>query len=81
MFEVVDGRAIVLDLKTSKYFSLNPTASRMFVLVEKHGDLDEVIQILDKEFSAPKDRIAEDLAAFVADLRERDLVRAERHET
>lgn len=66
--EVLDGEAVLLDLGSGKYFSLNPTATRMWQLLGERGNLEEVLDVLRREFDVERATLAQDLEALVADL-------------
>lgn len=66
--EVLDGEAVLLDLGSGKYFSLNPTATRMWQLLGERGDLEEVLDALRQEFDVEGATLAEDLDGLVAEL-------------
>jgi coenzyme PQQ synthesis protein D (PqqD) len=74
VFEVLDDETVVLNLTSGDYYTLNGTGTRAWQLIEEHGDLETVREVMSAEFDAEGDRIAEDLQRLVRDLVERRLV-------
>lgn len=73
-YEILDGEAIILDFESGKYFELNATGTRIFQLIEKHGDLNRVHGEMLAEFDVELDRLGPDLAALVKDLKAKGLI-------
>ena len=74
IFEVLDDEAVLLNLTTGEYYSLNRTGTRAWQLIEEHGDLDRVRAAMAAEFDVGEDALAQDLDRLVSDLRERRLL-------
>lgn len=64
----LDGEAVVLDLATGTYFGLNDIGTRIWQLIVQQRTLAEVVEMLEREFDAPVDRLEADLHAFVGRL-------------
>ena len=64
----LDGEAVVLDLATGTYFGLNDVGTRIWQLVVQQRTLAEVVEVLEREFDAPVDRLEADLRGFVGRL-------------
>lgn len=74
LFEVLDGEAVLLELESGTYFQLNRTGTRMWQLMQEHGDPDRIVSQIADEFDAPAERIRQDLDALVADLAANGLI-------
>lgn len=61
IFTVVDDQAILLDQETGKYYSLNAVGTRIWVLLEEHGQIEKVFEQILAEFDVEPDRLKEDL--------------------
>ena len=70
----LDGEVLVLDLRTSLYFGMTGTAARIWQLLEAGHAEDDIVGTLSREYDAPRDAIAEDVASFLADLVARELL-------
>jgi hypothetical protein len=75
VFRDLDGEAVVLDLATGMYFGLDDVGTRMWQLIEQHGTLPEVLDILEQEFDAPIECVEADLREFLDLLVSKGLVR------
>jgi hypothetical protein len=75
VFRDLDGEAVVLDLVTGRYFGLDDVGTRMWQLIEQHGTLPEVLDILEQEFEVPVERVEADLKEFLGLLVSKGLVR------
>lgn len=73
--EVLDGEAVVLHLKTGKYFGLNASGTRMWELLGLHGDQEVTLQHLARDFQdADPAALRADLVAFIGELESRGLL-------
>lgn len=63
--EDMGGEKVILDLKQSRYCSLNGVGSRMFALVQEKESLAEVVQILTEEYDADPETIRQDLQELI----------------
>lgn len=70
----LDGALIVLDLTTSRYLTVNPSALPLWRLLERGSDEAAMDAALGAEFGVDAERAAGDVAAFVAQLRAADLI-------
>jgi len=75
VFRELDGEAVILDLETGLYFGLNEVGARIWQLIEAHGDLRQVFEILRQEFDVADGQLQHDLVTLVEQLREKGLVR------
>jgi hypothetical protein len=70
----LDGEAVLLNLDTGTYFGLNDVGTRMWRLMEQHGQLDAVRDAIVGEFDVTSAIAERDLVALVAALQEKGLV-------
>jgi hypothetical protein len=62
-YRIVEGAAVLLDLRAAEYIVLNPVATALWqLLLSAEGD-DRVAK-LQRQFDAPRERLEADLAAF-----------------
>ncbi|GEM_PF-1858242 len=73
LFHRYGEEAVLLNLDTESYFSLNDTAIRMWELLSAHT-LDDACAALAEEYDAPLDMIREDVLALVASLQGAQLI-------
>lgn len=69
-----DGAIVVLDLRTSKYLSLNSSGSVLWQELARGVSADELVQALIERFGVTTEVAEADVAEFLATLRERDLL-------
>jgi hypothetical protein len=70
----IDGETILLDLDTSKYLGLNRAGSALWPAIVHGSTRDELVSRLATEFDLETDRAANDVDAFVAMCRQRNLL-------
>jgi hypothetical protein len=68
------SETVVLNLRTGKYHSANPTGGRMLDVLEDCESLGEAAELLADDFDVPLERVTEDLVRFCRDLEERSLI-------
>jgi len=72
--EVVDGEAVLLDLRNGVYFSLNRVGTRIWQLIQEHGREDRVCDQLLDEFDVTAEELERDFDRWLAELGGRGLV-------
>ena len=64
----VDGDAVLLDLETERYFSLNRTGSTAWEALEAGGTGEEAVRAVMRRFDVPEDRARADVQALLSRL-------------
>jgi len=77
LFQDVGDEAVLLNLQTEHYFSLNDVGTRMWQLLCEHGDTDTVVARLSDLYDAEVDTLRQDLAELIVELHEAALVTIE----
>ena len=70
----VDGKLVGLDLRSSRYFSLNPTGTRLWRLLETGSDSDALVDALVEAHQIDRDVAETDVAQFIDSLRTQELL-------
>ena len=65
MFRDLDGEAVVLELDSGRYYGLNETGTRMWLLLLEHGEVEPALRALLEEYDVPEDRLRADFLDFV----------------
>lgn len=76
-WRLVDGEVIALDLRTSRYLGLNPTAALVWQTVASGSTEPDLVDQVVAKFEVAREEAATDVAAFIADLESRGLLEAE----
>lgn len=71
----IDGEAVLLDLRSGRYFGLNATGARMWALLKDGMEIDAAAAAIVEEFDVDLDRAHADVQAFVDSLVERGLAK------
>jgi coenzyme PQQ synthesis protein D (PqqD) len=71
---IIDGEAVLLDLRTEQFLGLNETATRMWQYFQSGQTLEQTLQCLQSEFDATEEQLHQDLIAFVDDMVEKGLL-------
>lgn len=77
VFEILDGQAVVLNLEGGSYYALNESASRLWTLIEAHGDVESVKREFRKEYEVNEEALDADLGGLINDLQARGLLKTE----
>jgi hypothetical protein len=64
LFRELDGESVVLDLDAGTYFGLNAVGTRMWQLIERHGQLRTVFDALCQEYEVDPETLERDLLAL-----------------
>ena len=75
VFRELEGEAVLLNLDTGIYFGLNEVGTRMWRLLEQHGQLDAVRDAIVGEFDVNASTAERDVLALVGALQDKGLVR------
>lgn len=65
MFRDLDGEAVVLELESGRYFGLNETGTRMWLLLQEHGSVEPALRALLAEYDVAEDHLRKELLSFV----------------
>ena len=68
MFRDLDGEAVVLEIESGRYFGLNETGTRMWLLLQEHGSVERVLRDLLTEYDVNEERLRRELLSFVETL-------------
>ena len=74
VFRELDGEAVILQLEAGMYFGLDPVGTRLWQLIETHGQLRPVLEAALEEFDVPPDVLERDLIELVSRLSEKELL-------
>jgi hypothetical protein len=73
-WHVAGDEVVILDLEGSVYLKLNGTGRVLWERLTSPATEDDLVRALLAAYDIDKERATADVAAFVADLRQRDLV-------
>ncbi len=74
LFRELQGEAVLLDLRSQRYYGLDLVGTRIWQLVEEHGQEEAILEGLEAEFDASREQLSQDLRDFLAGLEERQLI-------
>jgi hypothetical protein len=72
--KIIDGEAIIINLASGMYYSLDKTGALVWMLIGGGYSLGEAADVLSARFSVPVDRVREDVGGLVGDLLKQNLV-------
>ena len=73
IFRELDGEAVILNLESVTYFGLDAVGTRIWQLVEEHGRLQTVFDVMRRKFDVEPDVLERDLLKLVGQLAEKGL--------
>lgn len=68
IWRAVDGQVVGLDLRSSRYFSLNRSATVLWERLERDATPEELSDILVREYALERAAADRDVAEFLAEL-------------
>jgi hypothetical protein len=74
LFRDLDGEAVLLETATGRYYGLNEVGTRMWSLLQFHGDVEAAFQDLLAEYQVPAHELRRDLLDFIDLLASRRLI-------
>jgi hypothetical protein len=74
LVQTVDQDAVLLDMRSEQYFSLNSVGRRVWELLQETGDVAAIRDRLSAEYDVPMADLERDLDALLARLLEAGLV-------
>ncbi len=75
----IEEQAMVMDLESGAMFQLNRTGARIWDLLETPRTLADLVAILAQRFPDAGDTLRDDVAAFVAQMRDTGLLEISAH--
>jgi len=72
--EVIEGQAVLLNLRSGKYFRLNRTGTVVWQELERGQSPEAASASLAREFGEPEDRVRQDVDAILTELVAKGLV-------
>ncbi len=74
LFRDLDGEAVVLNLKTGKYYGLDEVGTRMWALLAEHGQVGRAYRALLDEYDVAAEQLQRDLLNLVDKLASESLL-------
>lgn len=74
VFRELDGEAVILHLDSGMYYGLDPVGTRLWQLIDAHGQLQPVFDAALEEFDVQPEMLERDLLQLVSDLAGRQLI-------
>ena len=71
---VVDADLIMMSIENGKYYQLNPSAGRVWSLLEQPRTVTEICQMLSKDFKVTPEACQKDVLHFLDELVSRNVV-------
>ncbi len=70
----LSGEVVALHLDTKRYYTLNPTASRVWLALEESADETALVAALTSSFDVPEDEASENVATLLGELLQMNLI-------
>ncbi len=74
LFRMMEDGGMIVDLRTLSCYELNDVSTRMWQLLDHHGDLETVVAQLRREYDVENATLYQDLTYLLAELNEANLV-------
>jgi len=69
-WRIIENEAVILKIKNTTYYSLDPVGTYIWQQIESSPTFDEILDRLTKDYDVSRERAAEDLDELLSDLRE-----------
>jgi len=73
----VNGETVILDLKSESYFGLDEVGTRIWQLLQEHGDVRKTFDVMLDEFDVEEDQLENDMSALLDEMLEKGLLHVE----
>ena len=70
----LDGESVILNVQSGTYFGLDRIGTRVWQLIDEHGDVDSIVRVMQDEFDADPNVLRADVESLVAALVAKQLV-------
>jgi hypothetical protein len=77
VFRELGGEMVLLNLKSGVYFGLNETGTQMWTLLVELKDPGQVVEAMEREFTASRAQLEGDLRTLLGALRAKGLIEFE----
>jgi hypothetical protein len=74
--EIIDGEAVIMNLKTGKYFSAASSGCLIWACIEKAQPVDHIAKLFVAQYAATPEQAKTEVHRFIQDLLAEDLIRA-----
>lgn len=74
LFRDLDGEAVLLELESGRYFGLNETGTRFWLLLQEHGSVEPALRAMLDEYDVAEDFLRRELLSFLETLSSQRLV-------
>ncbi len=75
MFRDLAGESVLLEIESGRYFGLDKIGTRMWISLQRHGQIGMAVRDLLEEYEVQERQLSEDLIRFVGELSEQRLLR------
>ena len=76
----LEGEAVMLNLESGVYFGLDEVGTRIWALIQEHGALRKVFEVMQREYDVAPPTLESDLLRLVEELRAKGLVNVPQHD-
>ena len=77
LFRDLGGEAVILNLKSGKYYGLDRVGTRMWALLTQHGQVALAYRVLLDEYDVAEDRLQQDLLRLIDELVAHELLQVD----
>ncbi|MEL7133586.1 MAG: PqqD family protein [Pseudomonadota bacterium] len=70
----IGGDRALLDLQTNTYFTLNPTASEIWMALSERKSVDELVGVITEAFDVTEAQCRQDIEALLADMHAANII-------
>ncbi len=74
MFRDLAGESVLLDIESGRYFGLDEVGTRMWISLQRHGQIGLAARDLLEEYEVQEGQLCDDLVKFVYELTEQRLL-------
>src|SRR5918992_2731924 len=72
--EVIDGEAVMINMTTGNYYSLNETGAVIWDALERSASVEEIVSGLESGYDSTREQIEQAVGELVAELEREELI-------
>ena len=73
-WRVVDKETVILNMKTSYYYTLSDTGTKIWRLFNGKNTLEQIVKKIASDYSVPEKNVEKDISKLVNELKKENLV-------
>ena len=74
-YRIINGETVILNLDNGYYYNLDGAGTDIWQAIDQGLTLDEILELLKKEYGAPETILKKDMLEFIKNLEQKKLIK------